>query len=114
LFIIHSHAGAGLGQPLGYIGQYRHPVLFLSPGASFLEMLFLPFIQREQSLRSPLKVAIIPTFRGIVVQVRILRLKRAKKAFPAEISPWDAIFAIFSYFQYSNPLPTSEAKIFFR
>jgi hypothetical protein len=42
-------------------------------------------VNREQSIRSLLKVAIIPTFRGIVVQVRILRLKRAKKAFSAEI-----------------------------
>jgi hypothetical protein len=39
----------------------------------------------DQSLRSPLKVAIIPTFRGIVAQVRIFRLKMAKKAFSAEI-----------------------------
>jgi hypothetical protein len=61
----------------------RHPVLFLSPGAGFLEMPFLPFLRREQSLRSPLKVAIVPTFKGIVVQVRIFELKRAKKAFSA-------------------------------
>jgi hypothetical protein len=45
-------------------------------------MPFFPFLQREQSLRSPLKVAIMPTFRVIVVQVLILWLKRAKKAFP--------------------------------
>jgi hypothetical protein len=39
---------------------------------------------REQSVRSPLKVAIICLFRGIDVQVRIFRLNRAKKAFSAE------------------------------
>jgi hypothetical protein len=53
------------------IGQYRSSVLFL------------PFLRREQSLRSPLKVAIITTFRGIDVQVRILRLKRQKMPFLA-------------------------------
>jgi hypothetical protein len=37
----------------------------------------------DQSVRSPLKVAIIPTFRGIVVQVRIFRLKRVKMPFSA-------------------------------
>jgi hypothetical protein len=48
-------------------------------------MPFFSFTERDQSLRSPLKVAIIPTFRGIVIQVRIFELKMAKKAFSAEI-----------------------------
>jgi hypothetical protein len=39
--------------------------------------------RREQSVRSPLKPLKNPTFRGIVVQVRIFVLKRAKKAFSA-------------------------------
>jgi hypothetical protein len=37
----------------------------------------------DRSVRSPLKVAIIPIFRGIVCQVRIFRLKRAKMPFSA-------------------------------
>jgi hypothetical protein len=84
LFIIHSHAGAGLGQRLVYIGQYRYP------------MLFFPFLRREQSLRSPLKVAIVPTFKGIVVQVRIFELKRAKKAFSAIKLLLGTAFLLFS------------------
>jgi hypothetical protein len=56
----------------------------------------------EQSLRSPLKVATIPTFRGIVAQVRLLVLKRAKKAFPAEIFPLKWYFCLF---QQSSPHP---------
>jgi hypothetical protein len=43
----------------------------------------------NQSLRSPLKPGINPTFRGIVLQVLIFRLKRAKKAFSAEIFLWE-------------------------
>jgi hypothetical protein len=43
-------------------------------------------------------VAIIPTFRGIVVQVRIFGLKRAKKAFSAEICPLEMAFLPFSAF----------------
>jgi hypothetical protein len=53
-------------------------------------------VNRDQSLRSPLKVAIIPTFSGIVVQVWILVLKRAKKAFSAEISLLEMSFLPFS------------------
>jgi hypothetical protein len=41
-------------------------------------------------------VAIIPTFRGIVVQVRILRLKRAKMPFPAKKSLLEMAFLPFS------------------
>jgi len=78
------------------IEMSRHPVLFLSPGAGFLEMPFLPFLRREHSLRSPLKVVIIPTFRGIVVQVRIFVLKRAKKAFSARKLPLGMAFLPFS------------------
>jgi hypothetical protein len=40
----------------------------------------------------PLKVATIPTFRGIVVQVRIFRLKMAKKAFSAKTSFLETVF----------------------
>jgi hypothetical protein len=61
-------------------------------------MPFLPFLQREQSLRSPLKVAIIPPFRGIVVQIRIFGLKRAKRAFSAEIYLLEMPFLPFSSF----------------
>jgi hypothetical protein len=39
----------------------------------------------DQSLRSPLKVAIIPPFRGIDAQVRISRLKRPFLPFSARI-----------------------------
>jgi hypothetical protein len=53
----------------------------------------------DKSVRRPLKVAIIPTFRGIVVQVRIYGLKRAKRAFSAgnpllemAFLPFSAIF----------------------
>jgi hypothetical protein len=45
------------------------------------------FAGTDPSLRSLLKVAIICLFRGIVVQVRIFGLKRAKKASSAEIFP---------------------------
>jgi len=41
------------------------------------------FREREQSVRSPLKPGINPTIRGIVVQVRIFGLKRAKMPFSA-------------------------------
>jgi hypothetical protein len=46
----------------------------------------------DRSVRSPLKVAIIPTFRGIVAQVWIFKLKMAKMPFSAEISPWKLPF----------------------
>jgi hypothetical protein len=46
-------------------------------------MPFLPFPGREQSVRSPLKPGKNPTFRGIVVEVRIFGLKRAKMPFSA-------------------------------
>jgi uncharacterized protein (DUF2132 family) len=42
----------------------------------------------DQSVTSPLKPRINPTFRDIVVQVWIFSLERAKKAFSAEIFPW--------------------------
>jgi hypothetical protein len=104
--IVHSPAGAGLGQTLVYIGQYRHPVLFLSLGAGFLEMHFLPFLRREQSLRSPLKPSINPTFKAIVVQVRILGLKMAKMPFSAGISPWKWHFYFLQRFlTISTPAP---------
>ena len=51
------------------------------------KMPFLPFPGREQSLRSPLKVAIICHFRSIVVHIRFFGLKLAKMPFSAEISP---------------------------
>jgi hypothetical protein len=50
----------------------------------------------EQSLRSLLKVAIIPTFRSIVVHLRFFRLKRAKKAFLAGIYLLEMAFLPFS------------------
>jgi hypothetical protein len=49
----------------------------------------------DRSLRSPLKVAIIPTFRGIVVQLRILGLERVKKAFSAKSLFWKWHFGYF-------------------
>jgi hypothetical protein len=52
----------------------------------------------DKSLRSPLKVAIIPTFRSIVVQVRIFGLEMAKRAFPAEIFLLEMAFLPFSAF----------------
>jgi hypothetical protein len=51
--------------------------------------------ENDQSLRSPLKPGINPTFRGIVVQVRIFVLKRAKKAFSAEIFSLKGLFCHF-------------------
>jgi hypothetical protein len=42
-----------------------------------------PSTTTDQSVRSPLKPEINPTFRGIVVQVRIFVLKRAKMPFSA-------------------------------
>jgi hypothetical protein len=59
----------------------------------------------DVSVRSPLKVVIIPTFRGIVVQVRIFRLKRAKKAFSAEIFPWKWHFCHFQSIQNDKRPP---------
>jgi len=53
----------------------------------------------DQSVRSPLKPGINPTFKGIVVQVRIFELKRAKMPFSAEIFPGNYIFTIFSIFK---------------
>ncbi len=52
----------------------------------------------DESLRSPLKVAIIPTFKGIVVQVRIFRLKRAFLPFLAGIFSWRRPFCHFQRF----------------
>jgi hypothetical protein len=75
------------------------------PGNSLLSSIFR---NSDQSQRSPLKVAIIPTFRGIVVQVRIFGLKRAKIPFSAEISllgmaflPFSAILTLLPYFGFS-------------
>jgi hypothetical protein len=59
-------------------------------------MPFLPFLRREQSLRSLLKVAIIPTFRGIVCQIRIFGLEMAKKAFSARKLLLEMTFLPFS------------------
>jgi hypothetical protein len=84
--------------------------LFVSP--RYLQFNFAPLTQIDTlkiytrvngvwSLRSLLKVATIPTFRGIVAQVRLLVLKRAKKAFPAEIFPWKWHFC---HFQLFSPL----------
>jgi hypothetical protein len=80
------------------IEMYRHPVLFLSPEAGFLKMPFLPFLQREQSLRSTLKVAIICPFRGIVVQVRIFVLEMPFLPFSAEIFSLKRHFCHFQHF----------------
>jgi hypothetical protein len=57
----------------------------------------LPVPGVDKSVRSPLKPGINPTFRGIVVQVRIFGLKRAKMPFSAEIFPWNAIYAIIHF-----------------
>jgi hypothetical protein len=46
------------------------------------------FAGTDPSLRSLLKVAIIPTFKGTVVQVRIFKLKRAKMPFSAGSISW--------------------------
>jgi hypothetical protein len=54
-------------------------------------------VNREQSVRRHLKPRINPTFRGKVIQVRIFRLKWAKKAFSIEISLWNAIYAIIRF-----------------
>jgi hypothetical protein len=50
----------------------------------------------DTSLRSLLKVAIIRTFRGIVCQVRIFKLKRAKMPFSAIKLPLEMTFLPFS------------------
>jgi hypothetical protein len=62
---------------------------------------FIP-IPRDQSLRSPLKVAIIPTFRGIVAQVRIFGLEMPFLPFSTEIFSWNWHFC---HFQLLSPLP---------
>jgi hypothetical protein len=46
----------------------------------------------DKSLRSLLKVAIIPTFGGIVVQVRILKLEMPFLPFSAKIFSWKRHF----------------------
>jgi hypothetical protein len=94
------------------IGQYRRPMLFLSPGAGFLKMFFLPFPGREQSVRSPLKVPIIPTFRGIVSQVRIFVLEMPFLPFSAEIFSWQRHFFYFQLF-FDRPLSFSCTKLIF-
>jgi hypothetical protein len=51
----------------------------------------------DQSLRSPLKVAIIPTFRGIVVQVRIFGLEKImEKIMEGGIMGSGALFLVIS------------------
>jgi hypothetical protein len=52
----------------------------------------------DQSLRSPLEVAVIPIFRGIVFQVRIFILEMAKMPFSAEIISWKLHFCHFHKF----------------
>ena len=61
----------------------------------------------DLSVRNPLKVAIIPTFRGIVVQVRIFGLKRAKKAFSAEVYSWKGHFCHFQPFREVSREPST-------
>jgi hypothetical protein len=50
----------------------------------------------DHSLRSPLKVVIIPTSRGIVVQVRIFALETPYLPFPAAIFLLEMAFLPFS------------------
>ncbi len=52
-------------------------------------------VKGDASVRSPLKPGKNPTFRGIVVQVWILRLKRAKMPFSADLYPGNGIFVFF-------------------
>jgi len=60
----------------------------------------------DMSLRSPLKPGINPTFRGIVVQVRIFRLKRAKMPFSARKLLLETAFLPFSsIFNTLHPPP---------
>jgi hypothetical protein len=60
----------------------------------------------DMSVRSPLKPGINPTFRGIVVQVRILLLKMPFLPFSAETIPWKCHFFIFF------PVPFSPFLLF--
>ena len=57
----------------------------------------------DKSLRSPLKVAIIPYFRGIVVQVRIFGLEMPLLPFSYEICLLERAFLLFSAI-FNTPL----------
>jgi hypothetical protein len=67
--------------------------------------------EQEMSLRSPLKVAIIPISRGIVVQVRIFGLKMPFLPFSAEIIHWKWNFCHFQLFSTGNLLVFLQSTI---
>jgi hypothetical protein len=72
------------------------PLPGLTPGVRFLYRIKRAFTGREQSLVSLLKPAIICPFRGIVTQVRIFDLKRAKMPFSARKFLLEIAFLSFS------------------
>jgi hypothetical protein len=69
--------------------------------------------QKDESLRSPLKVSIIPTFRGIVVQVRIFRLEMPFLPFSAEIFSLKRHFCHLQLFSTFPFFLKKELDIFF-